>query len=183
MTTKEITSIDGCVVVGLQRMSDERGAFARAFSAADLAEVGAPFSVVQANLAESAAAGTVRGLHYQSAPHGEQKFLRCVRGAVFDVVVDVRAESPSYLSWFGVELSAANGLSILVPRGCAHGYMTLQADSQVLYFVDASYQPSAERVLSPRHVDIGIDWPLPIAVQSEKDAAAPITGEPPASGY
>jgi dTDP-4-dehydrorhamnose 3,5-epimerase len=183
MTTTTTTPIDGCIVLGLHRMRDERGAFARAFSAPELAAAGAPFTVVQANLAVSAEPGTVRGMHYQVAPHGEQKFLRCVRGAVYDVVVDLRAASPTYRSWFGVELTAEDGLSVLVPRGCAHGYMSLRADSEVLYFVDAAYEPAAERVLSARHEDIAIDWPLPIAVQSDKDAAAPTTGEPPASGY
>lgn len=183
MTTMESSPIDGCLVLGLHRMSDDRGAFARVFSADIFTEAGIPFTVVQANVAESVEAGTVRGLHYQAAPHGEQKFLRCTRGAVFDVVVDLRAHSHTFMSWFGVELSAENGLSILVPRGCAHGYMSLRDDSQVLYFADAAYQPSAERLLSARHADVEIDWPIPIVVQSAKDAAAPTTGKPPASGY
>ncbi len=136
MTDIEETAIAGCVVIRYPHSSDARGSFARAFSAAELAEAGIEFSVVQANLASTAAVGTTRGLHYQVAPYGESKLLRCVRGAVYDALVDLREASPTYGQSFGIELTADNGLAVLVPKGCAHGYMTLEEDSQVLYFVD-----------------------------------------------
>ncbi|MFE6965598.1 MULTISPECIES: dTDP-4-dehydrorhamnose 3,5-epimerase family protein [unclassified Agromyces] len=183
MTEVQETPIPGCVVVGFHRAHDDRGSFERAYSADELAEVGHGFWIVQANVATTTRAGTVRGLHYQLAPYGEQKLVRCVRGAVFDVAVDLREGSPARGRWFGIELTPENGLAILIPRGCAHGYLSLLPDSQMVYFSDAAYWPAAERVLAAEHEETGIAWPIPVVESSAKDAAASRTDRPEWSGY
>lgn len=183
MTVVEKTQIEGCFTLNFPRREDERGWFQRGFSSAELEAAGVSFQMSQANVAFTRLAGTTRGMHYQRAPHGEQKLLRCVAGAVFDVVVDLREESPTNLSWFGVELSEENGLAILVPRGCAHGYMAVRDNSQVVYFTDQNYEPSAEGVLAAANVHVAVDWPIPIAHQSAKDATVDPTEFPHASGY
>lgn len=183
MTVVEKTPIEGCFTLDFPRLEDERGWFQRGFSSTELEAAGVSFEMSQANVAFTRLAGTTRGMHYQRAPHGEQKLLRCVAGAVFDVVVDLREDSPTYLKWFGVELSEGNGLAILVPRGCAHGYMAVRNNSQVVYFADQNYEPSAEGVLAATNVHIAVAWPMPIAHQSAKDAAVDPTERPSPSGY
>lgn len=183
MSVIEQTLIAGCFTLDFPRLEDERGWFQRGFSGAELEAAGVSFAVSQANVAFTRLAGTTRGMHYQRAPYGEQKLLRCVAGAVFDVVIDLREASATYLAWFGVELSEENGLAILVPRGCAHGYMAVRDNSQVVYFTDQNYEPSAEGVLAAANVHVAVGWPIPIAHQSAKDAKVDPTEFPHASGY
>jgi dTDP-4-dehydrorhamnose 3,5-epimerase len=136
--------------------------------------VGVDFQPVQANMSGSGKRGTVRGLHYQLAPHEEAKFIRCVRGAVFDVIVDVRDGSPTRGQWFGTELSAENKRALLVPQGFAHAYQTLADDSEVIYFVSAFYAPGAEKGLRWNDPGLGIQWPITEGVTvSDKDVAWP----------
>ncbi|APZ43469.1 dTDP-4-dehydrorhamnose 3,5-epimerase [Acidihalobacter ferrooxydans] len=166
-------AVAGAYRVDIEPHADERGFFARAFCAREFAEQGLCSSFVQANISRNARAGTLRGLHFQHPPHAEVKLVRCTRGALFDVVVDVRRESPSYGRWAGVELSADNHRALYVPQGCAHGFQTLVEDTEAFYLVSAFYAPEAEGGLSWRDPEVGIDWPLPPTVISPKDAAWP----------
>ena len=166
-------AVAGAYRVDIEPHADERGFFARAFCAREFAEQGLCGSFVQANISRNARAGTLRGLHFQRPPHAEVKLVRCTRGALFDVVVDLRRESPSYGRWAGVELSADNHRALYVPQGCAHGFQTLVEDTEAYYLVSAFYAPEAEGGLSWRDPEVGIDWPLPPTVISPKDAAWP----------
>jgi dTDP-4-dehydrorhamnose 3,5-epimerase len=167
------TGIAGARLLEPEPFADERGTFMRLFCARTFAAEGMESHFVQANEAQSHAAFTLRGLHMQAAPAGETKLVRCVRGAVFDVLADLRPASPSYRRWFGIELSDANRRVLYVPRGCAHGYMTLRPDSAVLYFASHAYAPEHERVLRWDDPAFAIAWPHPPRVISQKDRCAP----------
>jgi dTDP-4-dehydrorhamnose 3,5-epimerase len=168
------TAITGAWLVDLQRREDERGFFARVWCEEEFAARGLTARFVQCNTSFSQHAGTLRGLHYQAAPHGEVKLIQCTRGSVFDVIVDVRPDSPTYLKWFGVELSEDNKRLLYVPAGCAHGYQTLRDASEVLYPVSAPYTPSAERGVRWNDPTFAIAWPLaPHRRLSPKDEAWP----------
>ncbi len=169
------TGIQDVTIVELEPRSDERGHFARAWCAREFAEQGIETPFVQANVASSKAAGTLRGLHYQDTPHAEAKLVRCTAGAIFDVAVDVRPASPTYLDWFGVSFSAANGRMLYLGTGIAHGYQALTDDAETYYLVSAEYAPSAERGLRWDDPALGIEWPLPEApILSPKDRAWPL---------
>ncbi|MFP5309997.1 MAG: dTDP-4-dehydrorhamnose 3,5-epimerase [Actinomycetes bacterium] len=178
-----VTELDvaGALLLDLEPFVDERGSFARAFCARELADAGAPFEVAQANLSENPRAGTLRGVHLQRAPHEEAKLVRCVRGALFDVVVDLRPDSPTFGRWAGEELSADNGRALLVPEGCGHAFLTLADDTLAFYLVSEPYTPGAELGLRFDDPALGIDWPRDVAVISEKDASWPLVGEPGAA--
>lgn len=168
------TPVDGACVLEFKAFEDARGFFVRAFCAREFAEAGFPANMVQANLAGSVARGTLRGLHYQEAPHQEAKLLRCIKGAVFDVVVDIRPESSSYGAWFGAELTAVNRRMMFVPTGCAHGYLTLQDDCEVYYLVSEFYQSGAEKGIRWNDPAFNIEWPLTEQLTiSDKDIAWP----------
>ena len=154
------TSISGAYLIGPEPRRDERGFFARLWCRDEFARRGLNAAFVQCNDAFSAQRGTLRGLHYQAAPHQEVKLIRCVRGAVFDVIVDVRPDSTTYLAWFGAELTAENRAMLYVPEGCAHGYLTLTDGSEVVYPVSAPYEPGAERGIRWNDPRFGIEWPL-----------------------
>lgn len=168
------TPLAGAYLVHLEPHVDERGLFARAFCAAEFAAQGLETSFVQANISTNKQAGTVRGLHFQHAPHAEVKLVRCVKGALFDVVVDMREGSPTYLRWFGAELSDENGLMMYVPRGFAHGYQSLSDEAAAFYMVSAAYAPEAEGGLRFDDPKLAIDWPRPAAAVSGKDAQWPL---------
>ena len=131
----------------------------RAWCLDEFRDQGIDFQPVQANMAFSSALGTVRGLHYQVSPALEAKLVRCTRGSVFDVVVDLRPESETYRTWFGAMLTAENGRMMYVPEGCAHGYLTLADDTELIYFVSESYHPEAERGVRWNDPSFGIEWP------------------------
>lgn len=173
------TPISGSFLVELEPRGDSRGFFARAYCEDEFAVAGIDVNFVQANMSRCEHAGTFRGLHYQRLTHPEAKFLRCIHGAVFDVMVDIRQDSPSYLKSYGVELSADNRQAIYVPPGVAHGYLALSAGAEVFYMVSHRYAPEAEAGL--RHDDPSIDLQFPITVEhlSDKDKAWPdiIPGE------
>lgn len=168
------TPLAAAYTIAWQPREDDRGLFARAYCAEEFARQGLCTSFPQANISYNRLAGTVRGMHFQAAPHAEVKLVRCVKGALYDVLVDNRPESPTYLHWFGAELSDSNGLMMYVPQGFAHGYQTLTADATAFYLVSAPYAPHAEGGL--RHDDprIAIRWPLPITSVSPKDASFPL---------
>jgi dTDP-4-dehydrorhamnose 3,5-epimerase len=163
-------------MVDLERLEDDRGFFARAFCRREFDAHGVASEVRQANISLSSAAGTLRGLHFQFPPACENKFIRCVRGAVFDVIVDLRPESPTFLQHTSVELSAENRRAFVVPPRFAHAFLTLTDDAEVLYLVSEFYTPAEEGGLRWDDPALGIEWPHEVAVISEKDAAWPLLG-------
>ena len=170
----ETTDIPGVCVVALNRIEDERGFFARAFCETEFEEQGLVSRFVQANTSFNRLAGTLRGMHYQVAPSIETKIVRCIRGSIFDVVVDLRKDSPTYRKHFGIELTADSRTALVVPANCAHGFQTLQDDSEVFYLVSAPYTPECERGVRHDDAALSIDWPLPVSNISEKDASWPL---------
>jgi dTDP-4-dehydrorhamnose 3,5-epimerase len=157
-----------------QRFGDARGFLSRLFCADELAATGWTWSVVQINHSYTALAGTVRGMHYQHPPHAEAKLVSCLRGRVWDVAVDLRAGSPTFLQWCAQELTADNHTALLIPPGCAHGFQTLSDDAELLYAHSAPYVPAADAGLNPYDPRLGIRWPLPVSVISDKDTGRPM---------
>ena len=153
------TPVHGAYLVQPTPRSDERGFFARVWCTDEFAARGLSAAFVQCNDSLSLRRGTLRGLHYQVAPFAEVKLIRCVRGAVFDAIVDLRPESPTYLRWAGAELTAENRTMMYVPEGCAHGYLTLVDDTEVIYPVTCAYRPDAERGVRWNDPAFGIEWP------------------------
>ena len=166
-------AVDGVVLVEMEPRSDERGFFARSFDTAEFAEHGMRAEVAQCNVSQNHHAGTVRGLHLSLPGHPESKFIRCTRGAIVDVAVDIRPDSPTYLQHVMVELSAENHHALYLPPHLAHAYQTLTDDTEVLYMVSVPYAPGAET--GYRHDDeaFGLSWPLPVSTISDKDASWP----------
>ncbi len=168
------TKLKGAFIVDLDRNEDERGFFARAFCAREFEEHGLCPRMVQANLSYSETKGTLRGMHYQVAPASEPKFIRCVRGAVWDVIIDLRPDSPTYLEHVGVELSADNRRAIYVPDMFAHGNQSLTDGSELLYLMGEYFTPGCARGLRYDDPAFGIEWPLPVSVILEKDRSWPL---------
>jgi dTDP-4-dehydrorhamnose 3,5-epimerase len=162
--------ISGLVAVQRQRINDARGSLSRLFCADGLATAGWGWPVAQINHTFTAHAGAVRGMHYQRPPHAEAKLVSCLRGRVWDVAVDLRAGSPTFLKWYAQELSPDNGTALLIPPGCAHGFQTLTDDVELLYLHSAAYAPLAEGGLCPTDALLAIPWPLPISELSDRDA-------------
>jgi len=167
-------AIPGVVTVQRQRIGDARGGLSRLFCSDELTAAGWDWPVVQINHTHTARAGTVRGMHYQRLPHSEAKLVSCLRGRVWDVVVDIRAGSPTFLQWCVHELSAENLTALLIPPGCAHGFQALTDDVELLYLHSAPYAPDAEGGLRPTDTQLGIKWPLPICEVSARDAGHPL---------
>jgi dTDP-4-dehydrorhamnose 3,5-epimerase len=153
------TEVHGALVVEPERIKDERGFFARTFSSDEFAARGLDARVDQCSASFNPRTGTLRGLHYQVAPHGEAKLVRCTRGAIFDVAVDLRADSPSYLRWTGLRLSEDDGCALFIPEGCAHGFQTLVDDTEVLYQISTAYAPEAATGVRWDDPSFGIGWP------------------------
>jgi len=170
----EKTEVAGVVVIELEKIQDARGYFSRTFCRREFETHGLATSLVQANTALSRHKGTLRGMHYQAAPYGEAKLVRCIRGAIFDAVVDLRPASPTYCRWFGVELTEDNGRMLYFPEGFAHGYQTLQDDSELSYMVSQFYTPEAEKGVRWNDPRFNIAWPIVDGVLlSEKDRQWP----------
>lgn len=167
------TPLDGARVIDLEKRGDERGFFARYFCEREFAAAGLETSFVQINNSLSVKKGTLRGLHYQLPPAAEVKVVRCVRGAMWDVIVDLRPDSPTFKKWFGLELTADNRLMMYVPRGFAHAILTLTDDTEALYLVSAFYAPNLERGLRWNDPAIAIEWPIKPVEISAKDAKWP----------
>ncbi|MDP3856072.1 dTDP-4-dehydrorhamnose 3,5-epimerase family protein [Phenylobacterium sp.] len=170
------TGIDGVVIVDLDAMSDERGAFARLHCPEEFAAAGYPFTPLQTSLSRNLKAATLRGLHYEASPHEEAKLVRATRGAIFDVAVDLRLGSPTYLRWTGAELSAENGRALLIGKGLAHGFVTLTDDTDVLYQIDRIFEPGHGRGARWDDPAFAIAWPVKPLVMSDRDAAYPDHG-------
>ena len=171
------TPLAGVVVVELELLGDERGAFARTFCTEEFAAHELDTTVAQCNISHNDRAGTLRGMHYQAEPHGEAKLVRATSGAIFDVAVDLRPASRTYLGWYATELSADNRRGLSIPTGCAHGFQTLRDDTEVLYLMSTPYVPGAARGVRWDDPAIGIEWPEPppgaVRMMSERDATYP----------
>ena len=168
------TKLAGAFVVEPDRLEDARGFFARTFCAREFVERGLASGFVQCSVALNREKGTVRGLHYQRSPYGEAKLVRCTAGAVYDVIVDLRPNSPTYLQHLGVELTAGNRRALYVPEMFAHGMQTLEPDTEVFYQISQYYEPEAATGLRYSDPKLGIRWPLPVTILSERDANWPL---------
>lgn len=166
--------LDGVIVIEPERAEDERGHFARTWCRDAFAERGLATDFAQCNTSFNRRRGTLRGLHYQAAPHQEAKLVRCTRGRVFDVAVDVRPGSATLGRWCAAELSADNGRMVFIPGGFAHGFQTLEDTSELFYQMSAAYAPEAVRGISWNDPAIGIDWPIPEPILSERDHRNPL---------
>lgn len=163
------TSLEGALLIDLDRKEDSRGFFARAFCQNEFEEHGLNPVIAQANVAFNRIAGTVRGMHFQYPPAAETKLVRCTRGAILDIIVDLRPESPTYLGHVAVQLDEDNGRALYVPERFAHGYQVLFDKTETSYQVGEFYTPGAEGGLKFDDPRLGLDWPLPVSVISEKD--------------
>ncbi len=163
------TPLPGAFLIDLEKKGDDRGFFARAFCQNEFSQHGLARSFCQVNNSLSAQKGTLRGMHYQLPPHAETKLVRCIRGALYDVILDLRVGSPTFGRSFGTELSADNRRMLYVPKGFAHGFLTLCDDTEAFYFVDEFYAPERERCIRYNDPKFGLDWPAAPVVISEKD--------------
>ena len=165
----EELNLSGVFKIIKDKFSDDRGDFFRLFCEQEFKEQNISNNLNQINLSTSARKGTVRGLHYQTSPFSEQKIVTCIKGKIWDVAVDIRKESPTYLKWISLELSAENYTSILIPEGFAHGFQTLESNSEILYFSSKPYMKEFEKGINPLDKKIKINWPLKISNISSKD--------------
>jgi dTDP-4-dehydrorhamnose 3,5-epimerase len=167
------TPLKDAFTIDLERRGDDRGFFARAFCERELADRGLERRFVQINNSLSGKRGTLRGLHYQLAPAAEVKIMRCIRGAVWDAIIDLRPDSPTFGQWFGAELSAQNRRMMYVPRGFAHAVLTLADDTELLYLVSDFYDPAQERGVRWNDPRFAIEWPVTPTEISDKDRTWP----------
>lgn len=167
------TALKGAYLIELEKIRDERGFFARAWCQREFAAAGLTARIAQTNVSYSAKRGTLRGMHYQVQPHAEAKLIRCTRGAIYDVIVDLRVDSPTYRQWIGVELTADDHRMLFVPENFAHGFLTLSDGVEVTYQVSEFYTPGAERGIRWNDPAIGIKWPMEPTVVSRKDMSWP----------
>ncbi len=167
------TPLKGAFLIHLRKIEDHRGFFARGWCDQELADHGLNPRIVQLNIGFSHVKGTLRGLHYQHAPHQEAKLVRCTRGAIFDVIVDLRPDSPTRGQWFGAELTERNALMLYAPEGFAHGYQTLADATEAYYMTSAPYAASAARGVRYDDPAFGIVWPLPVSAISDADRQWP----------
>jgi dTDP-4-dehydrorhamnose 3,5-epimerase len=164
------TSIDGLCIVTTQPFLDERGEFGRLFCESELSELLQGRRIVQANISVTKHVGSIRGLHYQLPPFAEYKLVRCMRGRIWDVVVDLRHGSHTFLQWYGIELSPEQRNMIVIPEGFAHGFQALEPDSEVIYMHTQHYAPGSEGAVRYNDPLVGVEWPLPLSSISERDA-------------
>ncbi len=168
------TPLDGVIVIDLDRHEDDRGFFARSFCENEFSAQGIASRFVQCNVSFNKRKGTLRGMHFQAAPHEEDKLVRCTMGAVHDIVVDIRRGSPTYLKNFAIELSASNRTALFIPQGFAHGFQSLQDESEVLYQMSQFFHPGSARGLRWDDPALRLDWPLCDPILSEKDRGYPL---------
>lgn len=167
------TDLAGAFVVDLEPVRDERGFFARSWCHDEFAARGLSTAIAQCSVSFNALRHTLRGLHFQAAPHEEAKIVRCTQGAIYDVIVDLRPHSPTYLCWFGIELSAANRRMLYVPKGAAHGFLTLQDATEVCYQISERYVAESARGVRWNDPRFGVEWPTAPEVISERDRSYP----------
>jgi dTDP-4-dehydrorhamnose 3,5-epimerase len=171
------TELKGAFIIEPTLFPDERGLFASVWNQQEFADRGLQHRVVQSNVALNKVSGTLRGMHFQVSPHQEAKLVRCTAGAVFDAIIDLRPGSPTLHQWVGVELSVSNRLILFVPEGFAHGYQTLEDNSEVAYQISEYYHPQSARGVRWNDPAFGIKWPLPVTVIAERDAQYPLLGQ------
>lgn len=167
------TPLKGAYVIELEKLGDDRGFFARFFCQKEFDEYNLEKNIVQINNSSSKDIGTLRGIHYQLVPKAETKMVRCIKGKLFDAIVDLREESPTFLKWFGVELSAENRKMLYVPKGFGHSFITLEENTEAFYLTTEFYAPEYERGLRWNDPKIGIEWPIEPKIISEKDQNHP----------
>ena len=167
------TKLNGAYIIDIEKREDERGFFARTFCANEFSEVNLENKFVQANMSFNYKKGTLRGMHFQKAPFGEDKLVRCTKGSLYDVIIDLRKDSPTFKQWVGVELTEENRRSLFVPKGFAHGFITLEDNTEINYLVSQFYTPSADSGVRYNDPVFGIEWPIEITSVSEKDANHP----------
>jgi dTDP-4-dehydrorhamnose 3,5-epimerase len=163
------TTLKGAYIIGIEKLEDHRGFNARAVCQKEFTAHGLTSQFVQANILFNWKKGTLRGFHYQTPPYAETKLFRCIRGAVFDVIIDLRPDSPTYKKWFGVELTADNDRMLYLPGNFAQGFITLADDTELFYQVSEFYSPGHERGIRYDDPDFGVSWPISVGVISEKD--------------
>ena len=168
------TKIEGAYLLDVKQIQDDRGFFGRSYCKTEFEENGLATTLVQVNVSSNVKKGTLRGLHMQIKPAEEAKLVRCTKGAIFDVLVDLRPQSKTFLQWFGTELTAESFKMLYVPEGCAHGYLTLLDHTDVMYQVSEFYTPSAERGFQWNDPSFAIEWPIDPIVISPKDQAHPL---------
>jgi dTDP-4-dehydrorhamnose 3,5-epimerase len=167
------TTLSGAYLVDLEKRVDDRGFFARTWCRNEFADRGLATDLVQGHVSVNATRGTLRGLHFQRPPHAEAKLIRCVRGAIYDVIVDLRRDSPTHGRWLGVDLDAASYRMLYVPADFAHGFQVLADDTEITYLVSAFYAPGAEAGIRYDDPSLAVPWPLPVTRISEKDLSWP----------
>ena len=165
--------IAGAWVVESTVFRDHRGAFSRLYCSRELQGVIGSRAIAQINQSKTCSIGALRGLHYQNPPHAEMKIVRCLKGRVFDVAVDLRRGSPTFLKWVSVELTPDSGVAFMIPEGCAHGFQVLEENSELLYLHTASYEPAAEGAVRFDDPRIGIEWPMEAMDLSARDSGHP----------
>lgn len=168
------TPISGLKIVKRIALGDSRGFFSRFYCAESFRSDGSPLDISQINHTLTSGIGVVRGMHFQLPPHDEVKFVSCLQGEIFDVAIDLRRDSPTFLRWFSTLLSAENQTSLLIPTGCAHGFQTLTKNCEIIYLHSAAYEPSAEGAINALDPRIAINWPLPIKEMSQRDTHHPM---------
>lgn len=167
------TKLNGAYIVELEPRTDERGFFARTWCAKEFGKVGLNTKLVQQNMSLTLKRGTLRGMHFQTSPHQETKVVRCTKGKIFDVIIDLRKNSPTYTQWFGIELSADNYKMLYIPKDFAHGFLTLEDNTEVTYLVTEFYTPSADSGVRYNDPAFNIKWPIPVEFVSAKDKQFP----------
>ena len=167
------TKFKGLLVIEIEKNVDNRGFFARSWCAKEFEAHGIKKQIVQCNISYNALAGTLRGMHYQAAPHAEAKLVRCTAGAVYDVIIDLRPDSPTYKEWTSVELNAENRKIVYVPEGFAQGFITLKDNTEVFYQMTEYYTPEAARAVRYNDPAFNISWPIPVKVISDRDRDLP----------
>lgn len=171
------TILKGCFSIELEPRSDERGWFARTYCRDEFQRAGIDVNWMQINHSHTYKKGTIRGMHYQLPPHAEGKLIRCIQGAVYDVAVDIRKNSPTFLQWVALELSPENGRMIYIPPGLAHGFQALTDDAVLIYHHSAMFEPGYEGGLHSADPALGITWPLPVTVMSDRDKSHPFINQ------
>jgi dTDP-4-dehydrorhamnose 3,5-epimerase len=170
----EATTLPGAYTIEMTRVDDERGFFARSFCAEEFAARGLPHAMPQCSVSFNSRRATLRGMHYRAEPHAEDKLVRCTAGAIYDVIVDLRAGSPTLRRWYGTELTAENRRSLFVPKGFAHGFITLRDDTEVYYMISMPYVSGFDRGVRWNDPAFGIVWPIQPALMAARDAAYPL---------
>lgn len=168
------TDLSGACIVEIEKLNDNRGFFARGWCQREFSEQGLNPNLVQSNISYNISRGTLRGMHYQTTPHEETKLIRCTKGAIFDVIIDLRPESSTYMDWFGIELNESNYKMLFVPEQFAHGFITLEDETEIMYHVSEFYAPGFEDGIRYDDPAFNIEWPIEVEVISEKDKNWPL---------